>query len=127
MKSLNELAKEIHQNAVDKGFYDKRSELGTRLMLVVSELSEALEADRKDHYSNLEAFDSPLQRTPRTGHDPFVDKFHEWIKDTVEDEIADAIIRLLDISGALCIDIERHVELKIRYNSLRPHKHGKKY
>ena len=42
---LNELAKRIHQDNVERGFYDEKRELGTLLMLIVSEVSEALEAD----------------------------------------------------------------------------------
>lgn len=49
---LNELAKQIHQNAKSKGFWDKEREIGTRLMLCVSELAEAMEADRMGKYSD---------------------------------------------------------------------------
>lgn len=41
---LNELSKEIHNYAKKKGFWDIEREMGTLLMLVVSELSEAREA-----------------------------------------------------------------------------------
>lgn len=34
---------------------------------------------------------------------------------------------LLDIVEKYSIDIERHIELKLKYNSLRPYKHGKQY
>jgi NTP pyrophosphatase (non-canonical NTP hydrolase) len=62
-------------------------------------------------------------------------KFDEWddkkfeilIKNTVEDEIADVLIRTLDLCGWLGIDIEKHVEWKMRYNESRKYKHGKKY
>lgn len=50
-----------------------------------------------------------------------------FVKDTLEDELADALIRLLDLTAHLGIDIERHIELKMQYNALRPYKHGKKY
>jgi NTP pyrophosphatase (non-canonical NTP hydrolase) len=49
------------------------------------------------------------------------------VKDTFEDEIADTVIRLLDLSEGLGIDIEKHIRLKLEYNKTRPHKHGKKY
>ncbi|WP_278752590.1 hypothetical protein [Alistipes putredinis] len=126
-KPMNELAQEIYNNAKAKGFYDNPAECGTRLMLVVSELSEALEADRKNKRADLCAFNSPKQVTPRTGVNPFQDKFERHIKDTFEDEIADAIIRLLDLCAYQQIDIEKHIELKMKYNSLRPYKHGKRY
>ena len=52
---INELAKQIYENAVSKGFYDdgKATNIGERLCLIHSEVSEALEADRKKRYTNL--------------------------------------------------------------------------
>lgn len=49
------------------------------------------------------------------------------VKDTFEDELADATIRLLDLSTALGIDLEMHVLLKMQYNEGRGYKHGKRY
>lgn len=127
MKALNELAKEAYLYAQEKGFYEQPTAIGTRLMLIVSEIAEALEADRKNQYADLACFDEIEQLTPRTGDDPFQDKFRTHIKDTFEDEIADTFIRLFDLCGYLEIDIERHIELKMRYNAMRPYKHGKNY
>lgn len=53
--------------------------------------------------------------------------FKEYVKDTVEDEISDVIIRCFDLCGKMNIDIERHIRLKMDYNAGRPHKHGKAY
>ena len=50
---INELAKEIHLNARSKGFFDAEKNIGEMLCLIHSEVSEALEADRKNHYTNL--------------------------------------------------------------------------
>ena len=127
MKGLNELAAQAYEASCNKGFYDKPVETGTRLMLIVSEVSEALEADRRGIYCDLSDFDSETQVTPRTECDPFTDKFERHIKDTFEDEIADTFIRLLDLCGFMNIDIERHIALKMQYNSLRSFKHGKSY
>jgi hypothetical protein len=44
--TLNRYAKDCHQRAVAKGFWDVPHSVGHYLMLVVSELSEAVEADR---------------------------------------------------------------------------------
>ena len=51
----------------------------------------------------------------------------ENIKDTVQDEIADAIIRLLDFSHKFGIDLDFHIKAKLEYNASRPYKHGKTY
>ena len=134
---LNELAKQIHQNAKSKGFWDKEREIGTRLMLCVSELVEAMEADRKDRFAKIDRFDKKL-KTSRvilenkdidgvTPERAWIAIFEECIKDTFEDELADTIIRILDLCGAKGIDIEKHIELKMKYNESREKMHGKKY
>ena len=122
MKTLNKLRDEIHEYAISKGFWDKERETGTLLMLCVSELAEAMEADRKDRYADLELIEKDKE--------DFIDfkwSFENSIKDTFEDELADTIIRILDLCGAKGIDIEKHIELKMKYNATREKMHGKKY
>lgn len=127
---LNELAKEIHSGNVKRGFWEGKYEIGTLLMLCVSELSEALEADRKDRFADLEAYEecekaNDILETDKEVY--MISSFENLIKDTFEDEIADTMIRLFDLSAGLGIDIEKHIELKLKYNSTRQRKHGKKY
>jgi NTP pyrophosphatase (non-canonical NTP hydrolase) len=57
----------------------------------------------------------------------FDSSFLANVKDTFEDEIADAVIRLLDLSAGLEIDLERHIDLKVAYNLSLPQLHGKSY
>jgi NTP pyrophosphatase (non-canonical NTP hydrolase) len=120
---LTTFSKEIHEGNKRKGFYDgEEKQLGTMLMLVVSELGEALEADRHSLKADLNYYDGLMNAS----YD-FQTSFKQSIKDTVEDEIADSIIRLLDICGYYNIDIQTHVELKLKYNKTRGQRHGKKY
>lgn len=123
--NLNEIASYIHEANVKNGFRDGLCQKGTELMLVVSELSEALEADRKDRYADAFAFESALGSDMSDGR--FMKAFEDNIKDSYEDEIADAMIRLFHIAGKHGIDLDFHVRQKVRYNSLRTAKHGKKY
>lgn len=132
---LNDFCKQHHDNIVKKGFVE-RQHIGVLLMLTVSELSEALEADRKNKHANYDLFEDVyacgLEDLKDTN---FQDKeaaayataFRSGIKDTFEDEIADAFLRLMDICGMLDIDIEKHIIMKSEYNKLRPAKHGKEY
>jgi NTP pyrophosphatase (non-canonical NTP hydrolase) len=144
MKTLNQLRDEIHANAVKHGFYDfersipngglveeaEHAFFAMRITLIHSELSEALEADRNEKSANLKAFDKAmleLKEENSFGNTEEATLFQKYIKNTIEDELADVIIRTLDLCGHLGIDIERHVELKMKYNELREYKHGKKY
>lgn len=132
---LNKLAQAAYDNAVKKGFYEKSIEMGTRLMLITSEISEALEADRKDKHCNIELFekrfnevlDSMPNKTEELEAEAFVSLFKLHVKDTFEDEIADAMIRELDLCGFKKIDIEKHIYYKMKFNSYREKMHGKKY
>lgn len=121
---MNTLSKEIHAANVKKGFYEEEKNIGEMLALIHSEVSEMLEAHRKDNWSSVISSYSYLFEK---GDDAFNSLFESLIKDTFEDELADTVIRCLDLAGYLDIDIEAHVKAKLRYNSLRPYKHGKKY
>lgn len=118
---LNELSKAIHQDNVDRGFYDDERQIGTLLMLIVSELAEALEADRKDRHCKESG--GALKANGTIDKELFEEKF----KNTFEDEIADTFIRLFDLCGYLNIDIRKHIALKLEYNKTRGYRHGKNY
>ncbi len=123
---INELAKDIHRNATDKGFWDKERNIGEILMLIVTEISEAMEADRRDRYSLVDSeYADEFLRTE--DDDEFVFDFKNAVKDTFQDELADACIRIFDLAFARGIDLEWHIKAKMRYNKSREHTHGKKY
>jgi NTP pyrophosphatase (non-canonical NTP hydrolase) len=120
---INNLAKEIHKNNVSKGFYEDKKNIGEMLCLIHSEVSEALEADRKNKYTT-----GTIQTINNFVLDEmFVTDFQIGVKDTFEDELADVVIRVLDLCAFKGIDIESHIEAKMRYNAMREYKHGKKY
>jgi NTP pyrophosphatase (non-canonical NTP hydrolase) len=132
---MKNLISQAHEMAKSKGFWDEKRNTGELLMLVVSELSEALEALRKDHYADQAVVESlshdlELDRTD----EEFLLKAINWktsfeqgVKSSFEDEIADVAIRLFDLCGGLGVDLEKHIELKMMYNSMRGYKHGKKF
>jgi len=133
---LNDFCKEVFEANKLKGFDVSKENIGQTLMLVNSELCEALEADRNDKRDMLRVFNQDLAFAKLTSYDFdkgnencdwIKNRFETTIKDTFEDEISDAFIRLMDLVGGLGIDIDSHIELKRKYNSLREYKHGKAY
>lgn len=100
-KTLNQLGQEIWNTCEEKGFHGfvepEILERALRLMLIVSELGEALEAIRKDDESNH------------------------------REEIADTMIRLLHYGAHEGIDLDAEVAKKMEKNRGRPYKHGKRF
>ena len=122
--TIKKLIKKAHKNAKEKGFHDKEIEVGTMLMLIVSELREAVETHR---INGLQKNIYTMMNFDRMKDEEFKLYFRTTVKDTFPDEITDTFIRLADMCGKLNIDIEKYIKLKMRYNSLREKKHGKKY
>lgn len=127
--NLNILAREIYEANKAKGFWDKERNVGEMLMLIVGELSEGLESLRKGRKMDQDRLMSYLEQGDdihKEGGFAY-DAFGSHIKDTFEDEIADALIRILDMCGGMGIDIEFHVREKLQYNAMRGYKHGKNF
>ena len=112
---INDLAKQIHENNKAKGFFDSKKNIGEMLCLIHSEVSEALEADRKNSYCfssiNMNLLNGLVN------DETFKSYYESFIKGTFEEEMADIFIRVLDLCAYKGIDLESHVKAKMRYNS----------
>lgn len=97
--TLNRYAKDCHQRAVAKGFYGEPHSVGHYLMLAYGELHEAIEADRLGRWVKLTP--EQIEELRELEGAAFAQVFRRIVKDTVWDEIADAVIRLLDLLGWL--------------------------
>lgn len=125
--NIREISKQINDNAHAKGFWDNGIDVPEKLVLVHSELSEALEADRENRYCQRDLDGIPVFQGDSERH-AFEPAFKNTVKDTFEDEIADAAIRLFDLAYEMGFDLAWHIEQKVRYNATRPKMHGgKKY
>lgn len=173
--NYNKLAEEAHENAVKHGFWETKVSNEHCLMLVITEIAEMVEAHRVSRKASTAAYNEMLNK--QIG-------FEKFIKNTMEDEMADIVIRLADLAGALGVDFakmqpcryyrafskfsftenafalckglskdaigiekriqfgldfitkwaqELNIELaffvaqKMRYNKMRPYRHGKQY
>jgi NTP pyrophosphatase (non-canonical NTP hydrolase) len=123
MTQIEQLQKDIHDNAIKKGFWEDPVNLAEKLMLIVTEIAEMCEAHRKGKKME-HSIDAVVGWTD---DEEFKRDFEAKVKDTFEDEMADTIIRLLDMAKRQNVDIVKHMVAKMRYNSLRPYKHGKAY
>lgn len=189
LKTLNELKEEVFHTACLHGWHDEQYGDAHLLCLAISELMEALQADREGRLAQLDTFEAHLgtissliDSTDKQQSQAWEMAFEDCIKDTVQDEWADVVIRLLDLAALRRLDLDipqnritwieqpftnhcfhlcryvtadscslsdkilyvirylftwadhqkvnlyRHVILKMKYNTLRPYKHGgKKY
>ena len=171
-KTFNNLSKIAFRMATDHGFHDEKHSIKNYNCLIISELMEAVEADRQGNNADMDAFDK------YEGRISFEENFERHVKDSVADELADACIRIFDLAGCtntdldvkvnkpklasetfpemvfeVCqelmiysaysltrsllliyqiaelrdVDLDWHIELKMKYNSTRPRLHNKQY
>lgn len=102
--AINALAQDLHQTAIDKKWYERSREIPELLCLVHSELGECLEAARNA--------DPVSAKIPP--HSQCVE------------ELADAVIRILDMCAYFKWDIGGALIAKAKYNETRPERHGGK-
>lgn len=173
--------------ACKHGFHDEAHSAEHYLGLIISEVGEAIDADRNGVRAKSDEFEKKMSVVKVTNSYGiwFNMYYGGYIKGSVEEEFADIVIRILDMayevhgkrmypwkgyddygqdfksdrsfvesawffvketlnsgtmnisdsisymyawSEYLGIDLDKHIEWKIKYNELRPYKHGgKKY
>lgn len=131
--NINELAKEVHENAVAHGWWDKPPTLPEALCLIHAELPEALEEYRDGNplvYGTcaLAAEDCEYSGLcDNVGHPSESGEIAGPCKpEGIAVELADVILRTLDLMAALGVDVDAVVMAKHRYNLGREYRHGGK-
>lgn len=102
----NALRDRAYKTACEHGFHDEELSNEHWLCLVISELMEAVEADRKGDYCHSKISSTDRYTAFPTEESRFKKEFVALVKDTVEDELADAAIRLLDLAGLRDISLD---------------------
>lgn len=95
IEDIRELCKEAHENAVRHGFWNEEHDIRHYLMLVITELAEAVQAYRKGKFADRDKYEKLVMESGCTEDTAFLLR----VKDTFEDEMADACIRLMDLAG----------------------------
>ena len=106
---LNALRDEAYRHALNAGFHADGHTEEHYLCLIITELMEAVEADRNNRRCT-----SDINEIYDTEDDTaFQSIFQERVKDTIEDELADAAIRLLDFAGYMGLTIIKLTKLAL--------------
>ena len=127
---LNKFSREVHQNAVEHGWWDEPRSFPEIVALCHRELSEALEEYRKGMpmvYGKT-AGDCTCCQSDMCDCEDLRDtkKCDQYKPEGIAVEMADTIIRILDWCGKENIDIEAVLERKHSYNKTRSYRHGGK-
>ncbi len=106
---LDDMAIDLHKNARDKGFWPEPEDvddifIAKQLMMIVSEVTEVMEAIRKDKG-----------------------------EEEITKEFADILIRTLDLyagvvnAGYTRLSLDEALKEKVEFNKTRPEKHGVRF
>ena len=180
---LAKLQQRIWDVATAHGWHEQPISTAQYCGLIMTEMAEAIEADRNGRRADMESFNERMSNLD--GSDEcFKEMYKRYVKGSIEEEFADVVIRVLDMAQEvhgdrmrwlgyypwgqvyhedksfienawyfireilnwgtmnisdsvsfmfdwaqdLGIDLWQHIEWKMKYNELRPYKHGgKKY
>lgn len=133
MKTIKEWQEYINEWAKSKGWNEKLSDsvecIGTQVTNMHSELSEAWEEIKNGH-TPTHVYCSKINSDWATGEK------NVYQSDSVDPnfykpegfpiELADCVIRILHTCEFYGIDLERMIEVKMKYNETRSYRHGGK-
>ena len=115
-RTIQDLVLESHAISVSKGWHEgdaavrkgdayDHNRIAALLMLITTEVAEACECVRDNQFHMFYEAD--------TGK-----------PEGLPSELADVVIRVADLCGALRIDLPNAIEEKLAYNRRRQHRHG---
>ncbi len=119
MARISEAQKAVHQLARDKGWWADCVDILTGKMvglLIERKMPEKIALIHSEVSEALEAYRDGIFETRRVNGKP----------EGIGAELADVVIRVMDLCEALGIDLEYEISQKHDYNMTRPHRHGGK-
>jgi NTP pyrophosphatase (non-canonical NTP hydrolase) len=141
-QTIDGLVKQSYDNAASHGFWDASETpetIPSKLMLIVSEISEALESYRDPRSDEMIKVPASIvekligQDADEEASDDYLeawnalnDIYGKWILKPrgLDIELADALIRIFDLAGAKGIDLDAALVRKMEYNRGREKMHG---
>lgn len=97
-EKLTELRDRAYRAACDKGFHDEQKPDAVYKMLIITEIAEAVQADRKRRRVTRKVRED-YEQFMQAYNDISITMYESAISGTLEDELADVIIRMLDYCG----------------------------
>ena len=131
--TMEYLQESVHEYAKSKGWYDKPVSFAELVSLVMCEAAEAIEEWRNGRRVN-EVYYSATVKDPRPVGDGMLTHVLTCPQETqtchkpegVPYELADIVIRVMDICSRDGINLGEVVYKKHMYNMTRPYRHGNK-
>lgn len=90
---LKQLMTKAYENAKAKGFYEPDLDINKELMLIITEMGEAIQASRHDRHGSIEGYNTYLEVSDEHT------AYEESLEGTVESEFADIAIRIMSLLG----------------------------
>lgn len=140
-KSIDDLVKASHTNAVNKEWWGEERSFGETIVLIHSEASEALEDYRNGRKPTEQWYEYKYNEVGEIFDGLDVFAYRDGVNRAVNSkgangilgkpcgipsELADIVIRVMDACGRYGIDLERAITEKMAYNATRPRRHGGK-
>lgn len=90
---LKQFMTKAYENAKDKGFYKPDLDINQALMLIITEMSEAIQASRHNRHGSIDGYNTYLEVS-----DEHV-AYEESLEGTVESKFADITLRIISLLG----------------------------
>ncbi len=91
-QQIIQLSSQAYDTAKAQGFYTDRTNITTALMLIITEMAEAVQADRKNKHGSIDDYESWLGTSEEHAYE-------YSLEGTVESEFSDIAIRILSLLG----------------------------